>query len=116
MPAEDQASRAERQAVNLARHLDERHPDTVLFLARSCDGHAEATSAELLAVADAGVTLSTDLSAEPVHLPFDTSPGQPADPRGRFRRLLETARSQRPDEPLTSLEQQLLAADHPHGH
>jgi hypothetical protein len=57
------SGRAGRQAANLARHLNERHPDTVLFLARRTGGQRDATHAELLAVDDAGPTVTIDAAA-----------------------------------------------------
>jgi hypothetical protein len=94
--------RADRQAAHLTRHLNQRHPDTVLFLARHAGGQIEATAAELLAVTEAGVTVATDASIEPVHIAFDEAASARGDVRSRLRRLLEVTRAATPDCPLTS--------------
>ena len=99
--------RAQAQARNLARHLNGRHPDTVLFLARQAAGRPAAVAAELVAVDAAGVTLSVDADGrtEQIQVPFPPSEGQV---RARLGALLRQARAGDPDGPLTSLEQQHL--------
>jgi hypothetical protein len=105
MSADAPTGRAERAAINLARHLNERHPDTVLFLARFAGGQRDAASSELLAVDDAGVTLRTAGSERQVRIGFDPAAGQPPDARGRLRQLLLATRSAHPEAPMTSLEE-----------
>lgn len=100
------ADRSQRQAVNLARHLNDRYSDTVLFLARFAGGATDATHAQLLAVDGTGLTLTTDVRDEPVHISFPSARGH-ADGRARVAGLLGTIRVAHPNEPLTSLEQQI---------
>lgn len=100
------ADRSQRQAVNLARHLNDRYSDTVLFLARFAGAAADATHAQLLAVDETGLTLTTDVSDKPVHISFPSAGGQ-AEVRARVAALLGTTRVVHPDEPLTSFEQQI---------
>lgn len=97
--------RARRAARNLARHLDERHPDTVLFLARHAAGRPEAVTASLLSVDDAGITLTVDGADEPLRVVFPPAAGPAPDPRARLRQLLLSTRAARPGGPLTSLEE-----------
>lgn len=101
------SERADRQAANLARHLNQRHPDTVLFLVRCAAGQRNATTAELLAVEDAGVTVTSDAVSEPVQIAFGETVGSPTDARSRLRHLLEVTRAANAHYPLTSLEQQM---------
>lgn len=54
----DEQTRERAQARNLARHLNERHPDTMLFLAQQAAGRPSANAAELTAVDEAGVTFT----------------------------------------------------------
>lgn len=100
------ADRSQRQAVNLARHLNDRYSDTVLFLARFAGEATDATHAQLLAVDETGLTLSTDVRDEPVHISFPSAGGHP-DVRARLAGLLGATRVAHPNEPLTSLEQQI---------
>jgi hypothetical protein len=100
------ADRSQRQAVNLARHLNDRYGDTVLFLARFAGGATDATHAQLLAVDETRLTLTTDVRDEPVHISFPSAGGH-AEVRARIEGLLDTIRVARPNEPLTSLEQQI---------
>jgi putative heme iron utilization protein len=119
-PEDEERGRAARQATNLARHLNERHPDTVLFLARYAAGHRQATTANLLSVDTDGITLTIDGSEQEVRVPFDTAiaSSQTADARSRLRRLLEATRAANSGIPLTSLEKQFhpraSAAPSPH--
>lgn len=99
--------RGSRQAANLARHLNERYPDTVLFLARRAAGRPEATAAVLSSIDDDHLTLSLELPTEftDVRVPLPT--GEGLDARRRLAELLRVTRAGSPGEPLTSLEQQL---------
>lgn len=102
--SDDEDTRAQAQARNLARHLNDRHPDTMLFLAQQAAGRPAATAAELTAVDEAGVTLTVRDADGPevVRVPFPPASG--GDVRTRFGALLRAARAARPDGPLTSLE------------
>lgn len=100
------ADRSQRQAVNLARHLNECYSDTLLFLARFAGVAPDATHAQLLAIDETGLTLTTDVRDEPVHISFPSAGGHP-DVRARIGGLLGATRVAHPNEPLTSLEQQM---------
>jgi hypothetical protein len=107
-PHSDRSSgRPARQAGNLARHLNERHPDTVLFLARHAGGQRDATHAELLAVDDTGLTVSIDAAKEPVQIAFGDTADSATDARSRLRELLLVTRAANAQYPLTILERQL---------
>lgn len=107
-PEGSRSERAERQALNLARHLNERYPDTVLFLARNAAGQPAAMAAELLAVDSDGVTLCIDGSAPAVRICFPaTGSAEPTEARSRLRQLVQATRAAHPSEALTSLEEQL---------
>jgi hypothetical protein len=103
------AARAGRQAANLARHLNERHPTTVLLLARHAPGgRPDTTAAELTLAEDDGLSLTAttlDGTAD-VRLTLPDGP----DVRSRIAALLTATRAALPDDgsvPLTSLELQL---------
>lgn len=102
------SDRAQRQAVNMARHLNERHPDTVLFLARYAAEQPDATTAALVAVDADGITLTIGGSGQQVRVSFDAvaASGQATDARSRLRQLLQATRAAHPGTPLTSLEEQ----------
>lgn len=107
-PQRRDSDRGERQALNLARHLNERHSDTVLFLARCAAGRPDATVEELLAVDRDGVTLSIDGSTTTVRIRFPAAGSdEPTEARSRLRQLLHATRTAHPGEALTSLEQGL---------
>lgn len=107
--------RAVRQSANLARHLDQQHPGTVLLLARHAPGgRPDATAARLTGVED-HLEITADTPAGPVALRLALPDGP--EVRGRIRALLAATRAGLPDTvPLTSLEQQLAGGGRgPHG-
>jgi len=93
----------------LVKHLNSRHPDTVLFLAQHAGGHVDATAAELVAVSAEVLELAFHCPAGsgtarlPLTAPGDSPPGV----RQQVAGLLRTARAQAPDLPLTSLEREI---------
>lgn len=97
--------REQLRGQNLATHLNERHPDTVLFLARHAAGHVAAVAAALVGLdGDEGAALSIDdgTTTHLVQLPLPAG----ADLRTRLGALLRQTRAAAPPGPLTSLEQQ----------
>ena len=104
MPMDDENTRSQAQARNLARHLNDRHPDTVLFLAQQAAGRPSAVAAELTIVDEAGVTLTVHGGHSPEVVRVLFPPASGTDARSRFGALLRSARAGGPDGPLTSLE------------
>lgn len=114
----DHHDRPGRQSANLARHLNDQHPTTVLLLARhAAGGRPDATDAELTGADDDGLTLKATLPAGDavLRLPLPDGP----DVRARIAALLTATRAALPDDgsvPLTSLEEQMAGGGRgPHG-
>lgn len=101
--------RAARQGANLARHLNQSYPDTVLFLARHAAGRPDAVEARLDSVTadELVLTVTAAGGTAVVRVPLSAAPGAAPDVRGRVRALLAVARQAAPGEPLTSLEKQV---------
>ena len=100
-------------------HLNQRHPDTVLFLARQLAGDAGMQSAELVDVHADQLVLRAGTPWELATVSFTLSSlvGSRAELVAELRRILQIARTAAPDEPLTSLEADI--ASRPggsHGH
>ncbi len=93
------------------KHLNGKHPDTVLFLARHAAGVSDATEAELLAVDPGGVDLAVRRAqgSSTGRLQFTAAINAVPDFQLQLRGLLATARAAAPDEPLTSLEEQIAS-------
>lgn len=109
------ADRAARQLTNLAAHLNERHPDTVAFLARCASGGVDVLSAELVADWSGELSALARVAGEPasIRVPL-LGPAVDDHPRARLGELLASARAAVGDaEPLTSLELQMRGG---HGH
>jgi hypothetical protein len=96
---------------NVLRHLNRKHPDTVLFLARRAAGVSDALDAELQAVDRDGVdiTVRQAQGSTTVRLDFPAPINAAPDLRLQLRGLLGTAREAAPDEPLTSLEEEIAS-------
>jgi hypothetical protein len=104
--------RVERQSANLARHLNERYPDAVMFLARYAGGRPNCSGATVLTLA-----VASGAQTEELRLPFAPGDGS-TDVRQQVARLLGAARAALPagaDVPLTSLEAQRLSGGSGHG-
>ena len=103
----------QRQAstANLARHLNDQYPDTVLFLARILAGRPAAASARITAVEDDGIdiTVRTGSDVEAVRVPFSKTVDRDISLRERMSGLVAQARAIDANGPLTSLEQQISA-------
>jgi hypothetical protein len=115
----DHDDRASRQPANLARHLNDQHPSTVLLLARHAPGgRPDATAAQLNDVDDDALTLNVRTPDGDVHLRLALPHGP--DARAKVRALLDVVRASLPDtEPLTSLEEQMTgrgSGPHQEGH
>jgi Protein of unknown function (DUF2470) len=95
----------------LLKHLNGKHPDTVLFLARHAAGASDAVEAELVAVHADGVDLAVrqPLGSSTLRLPFTTAIDTAPEFRLQLRGLLGKARAAAPEEPLTSLEQAIVS-------
>jgi hypothetical protein len=93
---------------NRLRHLNRKHPDTVLFLARHAAGASDAVDAELLAADRKGVDIAVRdaTGSTTARLEFDAPISGASDLRVQVRGLLGKARQAAPDEPLTSLEEE----------
>lgn len=114
-----ETGRAERQAANLARHLNQSYPDMATFLAQHAPAVPQATNASFVGVTEQLVTLAVTINGEVrlEHLPLPESP-QAHDTRSRLRLLIEQTRVSVPAEPavaLTSLEQMLVGTAGPAG-
>lgn len=104
-------TRAQDQARNLERHLNARHPDTILFLARLAAGRPAADAAELTVVDEAGGTLAVRTAGETEAVRVAFPPVSGTDLRSRFGALLQATRAADPAGPLTSLELVHAAGD-----
>lgn len=111
----EQQDRAARQSANLARHLNEQHPGTVLLLARHAPGgRPDATHAQLTGADDhLAVAATTPDGQVALRLALPNGP----DVRVRIGALLSATRAALPDTvPLTSLEEQMRGGGRgPHG-
>src|ERR687892_54482 len=94
---------------NRLLHLNRRHCDTVLFLARHAAGAYDAVDAELRRVDRDGVviTVRDATGSSTARLEFVAPINHVSDFRSQLRRLLNKAREAAPDEPLTSLEEEI---------
>jgi hypothetical protein len=96
---------------NVLRHLNRKHPDTVLFLARHAAGASDAIDAELVAVDREGVDIAVRQppGSSNVRLQFTAAINAVPDLQLQLRALLGTARAAAPDEELTSLEEEIAS-------
>jgi hypothetical protein len=99
----DVAARVEK----VLKHINGKHADTVLFLARHAAGVSDAIEAKLLAVDPDGVDIAVrhPLGSSTARLQFTAAIDAVPELRLQLRVLLAKARAAAPDEPLTSLEQ-----------
>jgi hypothetical protein len=100
-----------RSAENLLKHLNRKHPDTVLFLARRASGVSDAVHAELLVVDRDGVDIAVRQAqgSTTARLEFTEPINAVPDVRLRLSDLLSMAPQVAPDEPLTSLEEEIAS-------
>jgi uncharacterized protein DUF2470 len=94
---------------NVLKHLNGKHPDTVLFLARHAAGVVEAVDAELLDVDRDGLDIAVRQASgsSTARLQFTAAINAVPDLRLQLRGLLATARAAAPNEPMTSLEEEI---------
>ena len=87
-------------------HLNQRHPDTVLFLARHLTGDEQLTDAQLRRVQ--GMQLLIEVTrtdgSRTVPLTLTTAATSRSELVDQLAAILRAAREASPDEPLTSLE------------
>jgi hypothetical protein len=100
-------------------HLNQRHPDTVLFLARHLTAEPDAVAATLVDVDRALLTLRVETRDGPrtVTVPLPDPVRSRADLLLRLSEMLRTARAAAPHTALTSLESAIAAtpsASHRH--
>jgi len=100
-----------KRIQTVPKHLNAKHADTVLFLARHAAGVSDAMGAELVAVDPDGVDLAVrqPLGSRAARLQFNTAINGVPDFQLQLRAFLTTARAAAPDEPLTSLEEQIAS-------
>jgi putative heme iron utilization protein len=93
------------------QHLNRKHPGTVLFLARHAAGASDAVDAELLAVDRDGVDIEVRaaLGSTTTRLEFTAPINAASDLRHQLQGLLAEARVAAPDDPLTSLEEEIAS-------
>ncbi len=96
---------------NLLKHLNRKHADTVLFLARHAGGVSDGVAAELHTVDRNGVEIMVrqPQGSTTARLPFSERIDTAPDLRHQVRDLLAKARAAAPDEPLTSLELEMTS-------
>lgn len=96
-------------AANLARHLNEHYPDTLLLLARTLGARPAADSAQIDVLDAEGIkmTVRNDASEEPLELVFSKTADPDTAPRERLADLVAQARALDPAGILTSLELQI---------
>ena len=100
-------------------HLNQRHPDTVLFLARHLAGDPGVQFAELVDVHANQLVLRTGTPGElaTVSVALASVVTSRAELVAELRNILLIARAVAPDEPVTSLEAELASrSTSPNGH
>lgn len=102
-----------KRIQTVLKHLNGKHADTVLFLARHAAGVSDAMGAELVAVDPDGVDLAVrqPLGSRTARLQFNAAINGVPDFQLQLRALLTTARAAAPDEPLTTLEEQIASPE-----
>jgi Protein of unknown function (DUF2470) len=104
--AEHSAKRRDWSPGPFLAHLNQRHPDTVMFLARHFIGDEQPTDAQLVGIKDdqlmIGVT--TAGGSRTVPLPLTAAVASRSELVDQIAAMLRAAREARPDEPLTSVE------------
>lgn len=94
------SEREQREAVNLARHLNDSYADAVLLLAHAA-GRPSAAAASVALITEGEMELDAAGDGR-VRVPLP-NPGDPL--RQRVRAAVAAARAALPDAPLTALEQ-----------
>ena len=109
--AEHSAERRDWSPGPFLAHLNQRHPDTVLFLARHLTGDEQLTDAQLLRVPGTQLLIEVTRTDESKTLPLSLTAevASRSELVNQLVALLRAAREARPDEPLTSLEVDISA-------
>lgn len=99
------------ESRNILRHLNGRHPDTVLFLARHAAGITDAVEAELVTANSDGVDIAVKRArgSSTCRLQFTEAIASMSELRLQIRGLMIAARAAAPQEPLTSLEEEMAS-------
>ena len=102
---------AAKSVENVLKHLNHKHPDTVLFLARRAASVSDAVEAEMVSVDRDGVDIAVRQARgwTTTRLEFNAPINVAPDLRLRLRDVLGEARQATPDEPLTSLEEEIAS-------
>ena len=122
--AEDSAKRRDWSPGPFLAHLNQRHPDTVMFLARYLIGDEQPTDAQLVGIKgdQLMIGVTTTGGSRTVPLPLTAAVASRSELVDQLAAMLRAAREARPDEPLTSLEVDISAphatggARHDRGH
>jgi hypothetical protein len=103
--AEDSAKRRDWSPGPFLAHLNQRHPDTVLFLARHFIGDEQPTDAQLVGINGDQLVIgvTTTGGSRTVPLPLTAAVASRSELVDQLAAMLRAAR-EAPDEPLTSLE------------
>jgi DNA-binding LacI/PurR family transcriptional regulator len=108
---EDSAKRRDWSPGPFLAHLNLRHPDTVLFLARHFVGEEQLTDAHLAGIKGDQLVIgvTTTGGSRTVPLPLTSAVASRSELGDQMAAMLQAAREARPDEPLTSLEVDISA-------
>ena len=103
---EDSVKRRDWSPGPFLAHLNQRHPDTVLFLARHFIGDEQPTDAQLVGIKGDQLVIgvTTTGGSRTVPLPLTAAVASRSELVDQIAAMLQAARAARPDEPLTSLE------------
>jgi Protein of unknown function (DUF2470) len=104
--AEHSAERRDWSPGPLLAHLNQRHPDTVLFVARHLTGNEQLTDAQFVGIQRAQLmTVVTEPDgSRTVPLPLKAAIASRSELLDQLATMLRAAREAKPDEPFTSLE------------
>jgi hypothetical protein len=104
--AEHSAERRDWSPGPFLAHLNQRHPDTVMFLARYLIGDEQPTDAQLVGIKgdQLMIGVTTTGGSRTVPLPLTAAVASRSELVDQIAAMLRAAREARPDEPLTSLE------------
>jgi uncharacterized caspase-like protein len=114
--AEHSAERRDWLPGPFLAHLNRRHPDTVLFLARHLTGdEQQLTDAQLLRVQGTHLLIEVTRTdgSKTLPVPLTVAVASRSELVNQLARILRAAREASPDEPLTSLE--LVVSGHDSG-
>jgi Protein of unknown function (DUF2470) len=104
--SEHSAQRRDWSPGPFLSHLNQRHPDTVMFLARHLIGDEQPTDAQFVGIKchQLMIGVTTTGGSRTVPLPLTAAVASRSELVDQIAAMLRAAREARPDEPLTSLE------------